>query len=60
MGLFKHLKETKDEFSHVNWPSRQQTITYTVIVLVVSLVIAYYLGLFDWIFAQGLATLISL
>ena len=48
----EYLKETKAEFKHVNWPTRKQTIVFTVVVIIISVVIAYLLGLFDFIFAQ--------
>lgn len=51
MGLGNYLKETRVEMKHVSWPSRQQAINYTLIVIVVSLVIAAYLGLFDSLFS---------
>lgn len=49
MKLFEYLKATKGEMKHVSWPTRHQTIAYTLIVIVVSVFVAFYLGLFDWI-----------
>ena len=39
------------EIKKVNWPTRQQTVRYTVIVLMVSLVVAVFLGGLDLLFA---------
>ena len=36
----------------VNWPSRRQTVTYTIVVITVSLGVAAVLGAFDYIFAS--------
>ncbi|MBP6883623.1 MAG: preprotein translocase subunit SecE [Candidatus Pacebacteria bacterium] len=58
--ITEYLKETKTESRHVIWPSRAQTIFYTLIVVVLSIVIAYLLGLFDFIFSKGLEKIISL
>ncbi len=55
----EYLKETKTELKHVIWPNRSQTIFYTIIVVVLSVLIAYLLGIFDFIFLQGLQKLIS-
>lgn len=55
----EYLKETRTELKHVIWPSRVQTISYTVIVIVLSVVIAYFLGIFDFIFSKGLEKIIS-
>ncbi len=56
--LSNYLKETRSEFTHVNWPSRSQTIAFTVTVIVISAVVAYMLGLFDFIFAKILTSII--
>ena len=57
--ITEYFKETKTELKHVNWPGRRQTIFYTLIVLALSILVAYFLGIFDFIFSQGLAKLIS-
>ena len=55
----EYLEETKTELKHVIWPSRNQTLYYTLIVIILSVVIAYYLGIFDFIFSQGLQKIIT-
>ena len=55
----EYLKETKAELKHVNWPGKRLTILYTVIVLIISVLTAYFLGIFDFIFSKGLEKLIS-
>lgn len=46
------LKETRVELRKVSWPTKQETIRLTVVVLVVSLVVGLYLGLADFILAK--------
>jgi preprotein translocase SecE subunit len=55
---FAYIKEVRAEMAFVKWPSQKQTIFFTIAVLVVSLAIAYYLGLFDKLFAMGLQWLL--
>ena len=55
MSFLQYLKETRGELNHVAWPTRTQTITYTVLVMVLSILISLYLGFFDYIFTTGLA-----
>ena len=55
MGFIQYLKDTRGELHHVAWPTRTQTIVYTVLVIGLSLFIALYLGFFDFIFTTGLA-----
>ena len=52
------LKEVRLEMKKVNWPSRQETIQYTLIVIGVSVVVAIYLGGLDFIFSFLLNKLI--
>ena len=43
------------EMKHVSWPTRRQTVAYTGIVVAISLFVAFYLGLFDYVFATLLS-----
>ena len=56
----EYINETKTELKHVIWPSRRQTFYYTVIVIVLSILIGYYLGFWDFIFSQVLQKIIAL
>lgn len=49
-SFFNYLKAVQGELSHVSWPSTNQAIGYTVLVIVISLVIAGLLGAFDYVF----------
>ena len=57
--ITQFIKETKEEMSHVNWPTRNQAIVYTVLVIVISVVVAYFLGFFDFIFTQGIEKILK-
>ncbi len=57
--IIEYFKETKTELKHVIWPNRRQTIYYTIIVVVLSVLVAYFLGVFDFAFLQGLQKIIS-
>jgi preprotein translocase subunit SecE len=43
--------EAKAELKKVNWPSKQQTINYTLIVVGLSLAVAIFLGALDFVFS---------
>lgn len=45
------VKEVRIEMKKVNWPNRQETLRYTLIVVAVSLVVAAFLGALDFIFS---------
>jgi len=44
------LKEVRLEMKKVNWPTREETIKYTLIVIGISVVVAVYLGGLDVLF----------
>jgi preprotein translocase SecE subunit len=54
-GIGQYLKDTRSELNHVAWPTRTQTIIYTVLVACISLGVAAYLGFFDYVFTSALA-----
>jgi preprotein translocase SecE subunit len=58
MAISTFLKQTKAELVHVTWLSRKQVITYTIVVAIISLVVAYMLGGFDFVLELGLTKLL--
>jgi len=58
MSAVNYLKEVKGELKHVSWPTRKQTIFFTIIVVVLSIVTAVLLGVFDTMFGFILENII--
>ncbi|MEI6478824.1 MAG: preprotein translocase subunit SecE [bacterium] len=50
MKITEYIKESRAELSHVNWPTRNQTVAFSVIVIGVSVAGAIYLGFLDSVF----------
>lgn len=59
MSLMSYLRDTRGELRHVTWPTRRDTINYTIIVLAISIGTGIFLGLLDYLFAKGLAQFFS-
>lgn len=59
MSILSHIQESRAEMKHVKWPTKKQVISYTGIVVVLSLIIAAYVGGLDALFAKVLAWLIT-
>ena len=57
--ITEYFKETRAELKHVIWPSRMQTVYYTLIVVVLSILLAYFLGFFNFLFSSGLNKLLD-
>ncbi|MBI4118073.1 MAG: preprotein translocase subunit SecE [Parcubacteria group bacterium] len=45
--ILNYLKETKMEMRHVSWPTRKQVTYFTILIIVISLLTAIFLGSFD-------------
>ena len=48
--IVQFLREAKLELSKVIWPTKQQTINYTLTVIGISLAVSFFLGGLDFIF----------
>ena len=57
--IIQFFKEAKIEMQKANWPSKQQTINYTLIVIGVSVAIALFLGGLDFLFKNILGLFIK-
>ncbi|TSC68196.1 MAG: hypothetical protein G01um101472_104 [Parcubacteria group bacterium Gr01-1014_72] len=58
MGISEYIKETRGELKHVSWPTRRQTLLYTAVVIAVSIAVAAFLGVFDYLFSLLLKQII--
>lgn len=49
--LVDYIKSTRVELKSVSWPTKKQTINFTLLVIGVSLAVAAFLGFFDMFFS---------
>jgi len=59
MSLKNYFGEVKAEMAHVSFPSRKQTIFFTVLVILISLAVSIYLGVFDFIFKLAVEKILN-
>ncbi|MFA6194420.1 MAG: preprotein translocase subunit SecE [Patescibacteria group bacterium] len=57
--LTTYFKESVAELKKVTWPTKRETYNYTLLVIGISLGVAIFLGLLDYIFAQGFQFMIN-
>lgn len=57
--LVNFIQEARVELKKVNWPTKQQTINYTLIVIGLSVAMALFLGGLDFVFSDILKKLIG-
>lgn len=53
------LKEVRDELKKVVWPTRDEVIRLTAVVIIVSLIVGLYLGGIDLILTKILALVVK-
>jgi preprotein translocase subunit SecE len=58
--LVNYLKETRAELRKVHWPSRQEARTLTLVVMTVTVAMAAFLGILDFVFDRLMAGIINL
>ncbi|MBU0998052.1 preprotein translocase subunit SecE [Patescibacteria group bacterium] len=57
--VINYLKEVKLELSKVTWPKKNQVIKLTLIVFVISGIVAIYVGGLDFIFTKALEFIVK-
>ncbi len=57
--ITKFLQESREELRHVNWPTRNEAVRLTTVVVGLSAGLAVFLGAFDYGFTTLIKTLIA-
>ena len=57
--IVEFMIATEAEMKKVNWPSRQQTIKLTLIVIAVSVIVGLYIGGLDFVFTKLIETILK-
>ena len=52
--LTKYFRDTAAEMKQVSWPTQQQAAFYSALVIVISTIVALYVGAFDYIFSEAI------
>jgi preprotein translocase subunit SecE len=58
MGIVSYVQSAKGELRHVSWPTRKQVISFTALVVAISLFVAAYLGILDYLFTSVFQTIV--
>lgn len=57
--LINYLRGSREELAKVSWPNRETIVQHSMVVIGVSVAVAIFLGLIDYVLNMGLETLIS-
>jgi preprotein translocase subunit SecE len=58
--ITKYLKEVRAEIRKVTWPSRQEVLRLSAIVVVVMILMSAFMAIIDFAFSRLMAAIISL
>jgi preprotein translocase SecE subunit len=50
--MFTYLKHVREELAHVAWPSTRTAIAHTLVVIVIAVIIAAWVGVLDSVFTS--------
>jgi preprotein translocase subunit SecE len=54
------LKDVRQELRKVNWPGRKELINLTLVVIVATLIVSFFLGVVDYGLSQGVQQLLDI
>lgn len=57
--ITNYLRESVAEMKKVTWPTKKETYNYTLLVIGISLGVALFLGILDYIFSTGFQFIIN-
>lgn len=59
MSIISYITEVKAESKNIKWPTKKQVVNYTLVVIVLSLLLAIYVGALDAFFAKLLSIILN-
>jgi preprotein translocase subunit SecE len=59
-GIVKYINETRSELRKVAWPSRQETVNLTSVVVILMVAVGAFLGAVDFLFQEFFRLLLGL
>lgn len=58
-NVLNFFKEVYEELGKVTWPTREQTIRYTILVIIVAVAVGVFLGGLDYILTKLTAVILE-
>lgn len=59
MKAVDFLRGVRVELSKVVWPSRQATLRLTILVIVITIIVGFFIGIIDLTFSKSVALLLG-
>jgi preprotein translocase subunit SecE len=58
-NLSNYFRDTIAEMKQVSWPTQKQAFLYTFLVIVISVIVSLFLGVFDFLFSEGVKLIVK-
>jgi preprotein translocase SecE subunit len=59
MALITYLRHVREEFTHITWPSTREAVGHTLMILLVTAIVAVMVGLLDYAFTSAVSSVIG-
>lgn len=59
MNMVQFIREVRAEIHKVSWPTREEVVKMTSLVIIVSFVVGAYIGVIDVAFAKVIETIVQ-
>jgi len=58
-ALTTYLRNVREEFKHIVWPSNRTAIAHTLVVVLIAAVVAVIVGLLDYVFGLAVSHVVG-
>lgn len=58
-GFFTYLKNVRGELSHVVWPKPAQALFHTLLIILISALVAVFIGVLDYLLTSAVGFIIA-
>ncbi len=58
-ALTTYLRNVRAEFVHIVWPSNRTAISHTLVVVLIALFVAIFIGVFDFLLRTGVNAIVG-
>lgn len=58
-ALTTYLRNVREEFTHIVWPTNRTAVAHTLVVVLIALVVAVLVGVLDFLFRTGVSAVVG-
>ena len=58
-ALTTYFRHVREEFTHVTWPTPREAVAHTLMILLVSIIVAVMVGVLDYAFTTAVSSVVG-